>query len=213
MSPIRVFRSFTIIGVLPPGFEGVHPGLPIDFYVPLIPDSPLTNRPATVAQERHWWLQLMARLRPGVRESGFQSVLSGVFARDAADLMDHPGIVVATGSGGAGFERNGYERALKWMLGMVGLVLLVACANIAGLLVSRHASRSHEIAVRAALGAGRWHRVRQSLVETLLLSATGGGLGVLGAIGTGAFVSALQMKMPSPGPQFFAPESLSVPPG
>ncbi|MCW5558554.1 MAG: ABC transporter permease, partial [Verrucomicrobiae bacterium] len=177
--------SFTIIGVLPPGFSGVRPGAPREFFALLTPDSPFQERAVSVAD--HWWLRMMARLRPGKNDAQLKAALDVVFARAAGGYMGNPGMLVQPGRGGLAFERDLYGRPLLLMLGAVGLVMLAACANLAGLSLARGVARQHELAVRAALGARRWTLIRQSLVESLVLAMLGGGLGVLLALwGRGA---------------------------
>lgn len=172
-------QAFTVLGVLPPGFRGVRPGAPTDFYVLNVADSPLVNRPASLSQGRHWWLRLMARVRPDVDEARLQTALNSLFAREAGEFMRDARIVVEPGRGGVTLDRTNYRKPLRFMLGIVGLVMLVACANLAGLTLARNAARQHEFAVRAALGASPWRRVRHSLAESLALSVLGGGVGLL----------------------------------
>jgi predicted permease len=172
--------ALAIVGVLPRGFSGVHPGNPRGFYVLLTPESQFLERP--VSSSDHWWVRLMARLRPGGSDHRLKAALDVVFSREAAEQMKNPGILVQPGQGGLAFDRNTYGKPLLLMLGAVGLVMLVACANLAGLSLARGAARHHELALRAALGAGRWRLIRQSLAETMLLGVLGGGLGVLVAI-------------------------------
>ncbi len=96
--------------------------------------------------------------------------------------MKEPWILVKHGRGGVGYDRSSYRKPLLLMLGVVGLVTLVACANLAGLSLARGASREHEVAVCAALGAGRWQLIRQTLTESLLIASFGGVLGLALAI-------------------------------
>jgi predicted permease len=172
--------SLTIIGVLPRGFSGVRPGDPREFYVLLTPESQFLER--NVSATEHWWVRLMARLRPGDTDKQLKAALDVVFPREAEGQIKEPGILVQPGRAGLAFDRNAYGKPLLLMLGVVGLVMLVACANLAGLSLARGAARQHELAVRAALGAGRWRLIRQSLAETVVLALLGGGLGVLVAI-------------------------------
>ncbi|RPI21199.1 MAG: ABC transporter permease [Acidobacteria bacterium] len=172
--------GFTIIGVLPKGFTGVQPGRTNDFYVPLEAQSPFLYRP--INDTFHWCIRLMARLTPGGSDTQFAAKLDAAFGREVAAVMKDPRIVVEPGHGGLTNDRYLYQRPLLLMLGVVGLVLLVACANLAGLSLARGAARQHELAVRAALGAGRWRLIRQSLTESLVLGLLGGGLGVLLAV-------------------------------
>jgi predicted permease len=173
-------RTFTIMGVLPPGFHGIQAGKTTDFYVLLAPGSPLLERP--LAETRYWWLQLMARMDPKASAQGFEAVLTGIFAREQGGLMKEPRVVVEAGARGLTWDAKSYAKPLLLMLGIIGLVILASCANLAGLTLARNAARRHEAAVRAALGASLWRGVRQSLVESLLLSAIGGGFGVAFAI-------------------------------
>jgi predicted permease len=169
--------NFTVIGVLPRGFFGIRPGDLRDFYVLITDQSQFLGD--SITSSRHWWVRLMARLRPGAKDAQLKTMLDVVFPRQADELMNEPEILVQPGRGGLAFDRNLYRKPLLLMLGIVGLVMLVACANIAGLSLARGAGRQHELAVRAALGAGRWRLIRQSLTESLILASLGGGLGVL----------------------------------
>ncbi|UCD49717.1 MAG: ABC transporter permease [Phycisphaerales bacterium] len=171
-------RDFTVVGVLPRGFAGVQPADETPFYVPmsaqpqLEPTLPLTSTD-------HWWVMLMARLRPGTADAQFRAALDVVFTREAGAIMKDPKIVVEDGRRGPGGVRTYYHKPLLLLLGIVGVVLLVACANLAGLSLARGAARQREFAVRAAIGAGRWRLIRQSLTESLVVALLGGGLGVL----------------------------------
>jgi predicted permease len=172
--------SFTIIGVLSRGFTGVFPGEPPEFYLPMAAQSQFLH--TSITADWHWFVYLMARLKPGYSEAQLQAALDVVFAREAGAVMKEPKILVEPGRSGLAYNRNNYRKPLLLMLGVVGLVMLVACANIAGLSLARGAARQHELAVRAALGAGRCRLIRQSLTESLVLTLLSGGLGILLAV-------------------------------
>jgi len=170
--------SFTIAGVLPKGFRGVRPGNNTDFYVPFSAQSQLNWK----MEPDDWCMALMARLKPGIDDAQFQSALNVAFIREAEAVMKDPRVWITAGRGGTDEDRNQYGGPLRLLLVVVGLVLLVACINLAGLLLARGAGRQHEFAVRAALGAPRRQLIRQSLTESALLALFGGGLGLVIAV-------------------------------
>ncbi|HVY72202.1 MAG TPA: ABC transporter permease, partial [Verrucomicrobiae bacterium] len=180
---------FTIVGVLPRGFSGVSPGKPSEFYVPMAAGSPFLYRP--INETFHWFVHLMARMKPGVSDTQLRAALDIAFTQEAAPLMKAPSTRVEPGRGGPAGDRNNYGKPLRLMLGVVGLVMLVACANLAGLSLARGAAREHELAVRAALGSGRWRLIRQSLTESFVLALAGGGVGVMIALWGRAAISRL----------------------
>ena len=183
-------HAFTIVGVLPRGFPGVHPGDRIEFYVPMSARSQLMANWSPTSP-KHWWVRFMARLKPGVSDSQFQAALDVVFTRQIENLMTQPKLLVSDGRAGPEAGRNYYRKPLTLLLVVVGVVLLIACANLASLSLSRGAARQHEFAVRAAIGAGRWRLMRQSLTEGLLIALLGGGLGILVALWGRTVVSRL----------------------
>jgi predicted permease len=169
----------TIIGVMPEGFRFPNNE---DFWMPLVPDAEREKR-------TNRSLELFGLLNPGVsvaQANGDLAVISARLAREHADTNKDTGATVRTFHD----TYNGDEiRAVfLMMLGAVGFVLLIACANVANMMLSRAIARGREIAVRAAMGASRWQLVRQLLVESVLLSVLGGVLGLgLSAFGVHCF--------------------------
>ena len=185
-------RTFTVIGVTPRGFTGINTVISPDLWLPLgvysLFDNPLdSSRIRDLNEPTNYALNLMARLRPGVTQAAAQPLLSPLEKR--LDAVEPP-----TANGGRELQLQTPSKysistsptsdgsvgtVAVLLLGMAGVVLLIACLNLANMLLARSSSRAREFAIRLAVGASRWRVVRQLLVEGLLLSLAGGALGLL----------------------------------
>jgi predicted permease len=166
-------KRYTVLGVMPQGFN--YPAS-VDFWTPVAMD------PAASSDFQHTYVRILARLKPGVSIAEAQAAINRVEAQTAAAHpdTDHGNRVVVTP---LREELDGDIRMpLLILLGAAGLVLLIACANAAGLALARAAERQKEVAVRLALGATRTHLVRQFMTESLVLGFLGGGAGVVLAL-------------------------------
>ncbi len=170
--------SLTIVGVAPPGFEGEFAGSSPDFWIPLGAQPALSAGGGSTLHTRNVsWLEVLARLRPGVTaaqaQAGMQPLLESLRADLRVDSQnDYLGaITIEPGGGGLSNLRDYYAQPLRLLMVLVAIVLLIACANVANLLVAQSAARRREFAVRLAIGAGRARVVRQLLTESCLLVA------------------------------------------
>jgi predicted permease len=204
--------AITIVGVTTPGFFGERVGDAPDLWVPLtmwgqvVPGRNLLQSPGT------GWLQIIGRVRPGVPTSGPQPELTATFRRVLGDIFGpNPSedarrdiaaatITMRPAARGLSGLRARFTRPLQLLMGAVVLVLLIACANIANLLLARAAARRREIDVRLALGMSRARLIRQLLTESLVLAAFGGTTGIafawLGTEGLLRLISADGSRLP-----------------
>ena len=183
---------FTIVGVMPPGFSGVDVGRMADVMLPFAAEPLLQGRESVLQTVGSSWLEIMVRLKPGQTIEHANAALRGVQPqiRDAVlpGLRGNPAfaaryltdpLTLAPAAAGASRLRTQFETPLFAMVVAVGLVLLVACANIASLLLARALARRGELSVRLALGGSRWRLARLLFVESLLVAMTGAALGLV----------------------------------
>jgi len=180
---------FTIVGVTPPEFFGLHVGRAFDVAIP-IGTEPLILGPGSMLDEREIsWLHILFRLGRGQTRGAAESLLRGVEpqireATRPAGAGDRPvrsngPFALRTIATGESLARASYQQPLTLILGVAGLALIIACANIANLLLARAGARQHEVGVRRALGASTVRLVRLCLVESLLLAGLGAILGLI----------------------------------
>ena len=185
---------FTIVGVAAPEFGGTNAGLLTQLWAPV--SAAITLAPefkADLENERYHWFYLSARLKPGVtleqaqtamrvlhQQRKDEEVKGEFFAKfpDTRERFLRQTLSLVPADRGLSSLRRTFERPLVVLQWLVAVVLLIACTNVASLLLARAAARQREIAIRSALGAGRWRVVRQMLVESLILAIAGGAVGL-----------------------------------
>src|SRR6267143_1893203 len=178
-------NAFQVIGVTPPGFNGISVGDTFDVAVPICIEPILSPRYNRLPLRHAWWLATIGRLKPGwtlaradaqilaVTPAILQETIPPVY--DAEGTKKYLEYKLGAFSASTGFSelRQDSETSLWLLLGISGLVLLIACANLANLMLARTSARERQITIRRALGATRWRMVRELLSESLLLAAAG----------------------------------------
>ena len=187
--------SFTVVGVTPPQFFGVDPATVPDVYLPMHTNLLLGAadtfgfQPADYLDNHYYWVEIMARLRPGVSFAQAQAVMAPRFqqwvmttASNDQQRANLPTLAVKPGAAGLDTLRRRFSKPLYVLMTLVALILVIACSNVANLLLARAATRRREIALRMSVGAGRFRVIRQLLTESILLASLGGALGLVIAV-------------------------------
>jgi len=191
---------FTIVGVAPPAFLGLDPGIVHDMWLPLSTEGRVVQHVRKVSDAASWWLMVGARLKPRVTIAQAEAASQVVFTRGVTSggspllkWEDAPHLELVSLAHGLVTLQEQLGDALFLLMAAVGLVLLIACANVASLTLARAAAREKELAMRFALGAERWRIIRQLLTESLIMAVAGGLLGIVfayvGASSLAAFLS------------------------
>ncbi|MCI0391385.1 MAG: ABC transporter permease [Acidobacteria bacterium] len=194
-SSIRLNGSpFTVIGISAPGFGGTDVGLQTQVWVPVMMKPIITPTWDALDNERYTWFYLFGRLKPGVSIGEAQAAMRLLYRQrqeeelqspffqqfpEVRDRFQRQSFILIPAARGQSNIRFRFEQPLIVLQWLVGFVLLIACTNVANLLLARGAARSRELAIRNALGAGRGRIIRQLFVESFLLALTGGTAGLL----------------------------------
>jgi predicted permease len=185
-------HSLIVVGVSRAGFSGVQVGQDPDLFIPITLKAQMTPNWDGLADRDDHWLAMIGRVKPGMSAARAEAGIAPTYAamlqtespakkhdsKSRQEFLDRK-LILDPGSKGRPILQADTKGPLIALMGMVGLVLLIACANLASLLVARSEARQREIALRLALGAGRWRLVRQLLAESLVLAIAGGAAGVL----------------------------------
>jgi putative ABC transport system permease protein len=197
------YQPVEIIGITPTGFTGLEVGRAFDVAVPICSQAALWTEASWLDSGTVWWLTVMGRLKPGQTPAKanarlqllspglFQSTLPTNYPAISIKDYLHLRLTSVPAATGVSQLRRDYADPLTLMLITAGMVLLIACANLANLMLARASTREHEIAVRLAMGASRSRLIRQLMAESLVLAATGAALGLYLSGALGHFLVAL----------------------
>jgi predicted permease len=181
----------TIVGVTPPGFFGLQVGMPLDLTIPMMLADGLQSK-------QSWWLSVIARLAPDATVEQARADLEALWDTYLTEVgMPREkrgyfsGLVLVPAARGANELRSAYSEPLLIVMGIVGVVLLIGCANVANLLLARATARQNEIAIRLAIGASRGRLIRQLLTEGIVLVSLGAAAGLLFARWGASFLVAM----------------------
>ena len=192
-------RPFTVVGVAPPRFSGNFAGLAFDFWAPLTMQAALDGPGDRLGVRSSQWIEAFARLRPGVTLADARGDVRMIEARLAGTYQEDRQLSATADGFGSTPPVVWFRPAFLALLGITGIVLLIACANVANLLLTRAAGRVKEIGIRIALGARRSRLIRELLLESLLLAAGGGALGIaIASWSKGLFAEFIPRAAPVP---------------
>jgi putative ABC transport system permease protein len=186
-------QVMTIVGVLQPRFDGIQLGHIPDVYIPVTMKPVITPTWNGLNDHNNYWIKMIGRLKPGISAKQAAAALAPTYhALLENELPFNTGlpeamkkqfvakqIVLRDGARGRPLLENDTGPQLKTLMGMVALVLLITCANVAGLLTARGAARQKEISIRLSVGASRWRLIRQLVIECCILSCLGASIGLL----------------------------------
>jgi predicted permease len=192
-------QPFTVVGVAPPRFGGNVVGLAFDFWAPMTMQAALSGGQDRLTARGSQWIEAFGRMRPGVTLPEARTEMQTIESRLAATYEDDRELSATANAFGSTPPVVWFRPAFFALLGITGVVLLIACANVANLLLARAAGRVKEIGIRLALGARRGRLVRQFLLESALLAAAGGALGLaIATWGKGLFGVFIPNSAPVP---------------